>query len=54
MQVPLLLGSPEVQEHPWAHAHLSGAPPLGEPTHTGTYPTTIIDNYNAPHPHLSS
>jgi hypothetical protein len=32
----------------------SGDPPLGEPTHTGTSRTTKIDNYNPPHPHLSS
>jgi len=42
-EVPVLVGSPEVREHPWAHT-ASGSPPSREPTHTRTSPTTKDDN----------
>jgi len=38
VEVPVLMGSPEVQEHPQLTP--SGGPASGEPTCTGTSPTT--------------
>jgi hypothetical protein len=42
-EVPVLMGSPEVREHPWAHA-TSGSPSSREPTCTRTSPTTKDDD----------
>jgi hypothetical protein len=42
-EVPVLVGSPEVWEHPWAHT-ASGSPPSREPTCTRTSPTTKDDD----------
>lgn len=39
VEVPVVVGSLEVREHPGAHTPL-GDPPSGEPTPIGTSPTT--------------
>jgi hypothetical protein len=39
-KVPVLVRSPEVWEHLWAHVPPLGAPPSGECTHMGTSLTT--------------